>query len=149
VLNVQLPEIGAQRVVAPVARRPGPRIFWMLFAIEAALIAGVFALVVLFLLPSRAPLAHNADYTLVREAIWARLNGSVPDPLIEVAPGLTARSSNLRGFNLNGRTYYYYIEGRRGFDPLSRGVVDASAIEIVLRDDDGPQPLVVYRLHHP
>jgi hypothetical protein len=147
VINVQLPGIAAQRV-APVTRRPGPRIFWLLFAVEGALIAGVFVLV-LFLLPSRAPVTRSTDYTLVRDAIWARLNGSASDPLLEVAPGLTARSSNLRGFALNGRTYYYYIEGRRGFDPLSRGVVDASAIEIVLRDDDGPQPLVIYRLQQP
>lgn len=145
-INVRLPEMTTQPVVAPLVRRPGPCIFWLLFAVEGALIGGVLMLVLLFFLPSHIPVVSNNDYTIVRDAIWARLNGSVPDSLIEVAPGLTARASNLRGFALNGQTYYYYIEGRRGFDPLSRGAVDRSAIEIVLRDDDGPQPLVIYRL---
>src|SRR5262245_43915743 len=105
VINVQLPEMTTQPVVAPLVRRPGPRIFWLLFAIEGALIGGVLMLVLLFFLPSHTPVVSNNDYTIVRDAIWARLNGSVPDSLIEVAPGLTARASNLRGFALNGQTY--------------------------------------------
>jgi hypothetical protein len=59
---------------------------------------------------------------------------------------VSARASSVRGFTLNGRTYFYYTEGQRGFDPLSRGAVDRSEIEIVLRDDGGPMPLVIYRL---
>ena len=98
------------------------------------------------LMTAWAPLARSADYARVREAIWSRMNSVVEDPLIEAAPGVTVRESNLRGFTLNGQTYYYYIEGRRGFDPLSRGAVDREQIEVLLRDDNGPKTLVIYRL---
>jgi hypothetical protein len=120
--------------------------FWMLFAIEGAILTVVLLFSLYLFLPTHVPAVDTVDYARVREAIWSRLNGDVSDPLIEVAPGVTARSSNLRGFALNGRTYYYYIEGRRGFDPLSRGTVDISAVEIVLQDTGGPQSLVIYRL---
>jgi hypothetical protein len=99
-------------------------------------------------LPTHVPLARSGDYTLVRDAIWSRLNGATGDPLIEISPGVTARASSVRGFSLNGETYYYYLEGRRGFDPLSRGAVGKDAVEIVLRDDGGPKVLVIYRLLH-
>ncbi len=92
------------------------------------------------------PLARSGDYAAVREAIWARLNGAIDDPLVEITAGVSARESNVRGFTLHGQTYYYYIEGQRGFDPLSRGAVDYQGVAIVARDEDGPKPLVIYRL---
>src|SRR5687768_10587308 len=92
------------------ARRGGLN-FWLLFALEAAFIAGVLILVLAIVLPTRAPLARSADYATVRDAIWARVNGTINDPLIELAPGVSVRSSSVRGFALNGRTYYYYLEG--------------------------------------
>ncbi len=56
--------------------------------------------------------------------------------------------ANPGGLRLNGIVYYYYIEGERNFDPLSRGMVDHADIDIVLRDMSGPRPLVIYRLRH-
>jgi hypothetical protein len=145
VINAQLQGVANPSRALPRIRRVGPSAFWLLFAIEGLFVALVLILVLQFALPARAPLSRGADYSAVREAIWSRLNGA-PDPLIEIAPGITARESNLRGFSLRGQTYYYYIEGRRGYDPFSRGVVGPDAIEVVLRDDGGPQTLVIYRL---
>ena len=134
-----------ERAAAPV-RRIGARGFVMVFALEAALIAVLFGVVLYALTPQRVPLVRSGDYTAVREAVLARLNGSVADPLVELSPGVSARESNVRGFALNGQTYYYYLEGRRGFDPLSRGAVDAGRIEVVARDEASPQPIVIYRM---
>ena len=84
--------------------------------------AGVLALVLTLVLPSRAPLARSADFEAVRDAVWGRVNGTISDPLTDIAPGISVRASSVRGFVLNGQVYYYYFEGQRGFDPLSRGV---------------------------
>ncbi|NJO82962.1 MAG: hypothetical protein HC828_09150 [Blastochloris sp.] len=82
----------------------------------------------------------------MRQAIFERLDGSINDPLTDVAPGVTARSSNVRGLQLNGVTYYYYLEGAQNFDPLSRSVVAPHHVDIVLRDLDSPVPLVIYTI---
>jgi hypothetical protein len=145
VIDVQLTGVAGSHRTHPQVWRATPRLFWTLFALVGLLIAGVLVVIISFL-PARAPLANTGDYTIVREAVWARLNGTVEDALIEVAPGTTARSSNLRGFALKGSTYYYYLEGRPSFDPLNRGLVGRDEIEVVLRDDGGPAPLVIYRL---
>ena len=145
-INAQLHGLIGRTRTTPRTRRIGSGTFWSLFAIEAALITAVLLVMLFLLLPGRAPLARSADYSAVREAIWSRLNGATADRLIEVSPGVTVRESSVRGFSLGGQTYYYYLEGRRGFDPLSRGAVGNDAIEIVLRDDAGPKPLVIYRL---
>jgi hypothetical protein len=47
-----------------------------------------------------------------------------------------------------GRVYYYYFEGQRSFDPLSRGAVAQRDVDVLLRDDDGPKPLVIYEIIH-
>lgn len=101
---------------------------------------------VLQMFPSRTPLADETQVARVHSAVLARLNGSTVDPLIEVTPGVIGRSSSVRGFSLDGQTYYYYFEGRSGFDPLSRGVVSHGDVELVLRDDRGPDALVIYRM---
>ena len=72
--------------------------------------------------------------------------GRVNDPLTDIAPGISVRASSVRGFALNGRVYYYYFEGQRGFDPLSRGAVAQRDVEVLLRDADGPKPLVIYEI---
>ena len=145
-INVQAPRIVApERVDAPI-KRIGPRTFLLVCALEGVLIAAVFLFALSALVPQQVPLARSGDYAFVREAILARLNGAIDDPLIEITAGVSARESNLRGFTLHGQTYYYYIEGQRGFDPLSRGAVDFQGVEIVARDEDGPKPLVIYRL---
>jgi hypothetical protein len=118
----------------------------MLFALEACLVAGVLALVLAVLLPSRLPLARSADVATIRDAVWARVNGTIDDPLTDIAPGISVRASSVRGFELNGQVYYYYFEGQRGFDPLSRGAVSERNIGVLMRDSDGPKPLVIYEI---
>jgi hypothetical protein len=120
--------------------------FWALFVVEALVIAAICAVVIQMMQPSMVPLANSADYTLVRDAVRSRLNGTTPDPRIEIAPGVTARSSNLRGFTLNGYTYYYQFAGEQGFDPLSRGVVSSNDVETVLTDTSAPAKLTIYRV---
>jgi hypothetical protein len=127
-------------------RRIGPRTFAALIGVELLLLVGVLIWALAVLLPAPTPLASTYSLTPVREAIHARVGGAVDDPLIEVRPGLSARASNLRGFQLSGETYYYYIEGTSNFDPLSRGAVARSAIEVLVRDSSGPQTVVIYRL---
>jgi hypothetical protein len=145
-INVQAPRIVVSERVAPPIKRIGPRTFLIICALEGLLITAVFLVAMYALAPQHVPLVRSSDYATVREAIWARLNGTIDDPLVEITAGVSARESNVRGFALHGETYYYYIEGQRGFDPLSRGVVSFQGIEIVARDEDGPKPLVIYRL---
>jgi hypothetical protein len=145
-INVQAPRIVVPERVAPPIKRIGPRTFLIICALEGLLIAAIFLIAMYTLVPQHVPLVRSSDYTTVREAIWARLNGTIDDPLVEITAGVSARESNVRGFALHGETYYYYIEGQRGFDPLSRGVVSFQGVEIVARDEDGPKPLVIYRL---
>lgn len=146
-INVQTPGLVVPERVAPPIKRIGPRSFLLLCVVEGLLVAAVFLFVLFALAPQQpVPLARSGDYATVREAIWARLNGTIDDPLVEITAGVSARESNVRGFTLHGQTYYYYIEGQRGFDPLSRGAVGSDRAEIVARDEDGPRPLVIYRL---
>jgi hypothetical protein len=148
VINVRISGFATPQVVASRAPQRSPLRFWMLFALEASFIAGVLALVLALVLPSRAPLARSADFATVRDAVWSRVNGTVNDPLTDIAPGISVRASSVRGFALNGRVYYYYFEGQRGFDPLSRGAVAQRDVEVLLRDADGPKPLVIYEIIH-
>ena len=136
----------ADRKPATEVRRIGPRAFWMLFAFIGLCIAGMLILVLPLALPLRAPLAQARDYATIRAAIQARLNGSIDDPLIGVAPGVTARLSNVGGFTLNGYTYYYYREGQPGFDPLSRGAITPDQVELVAHDEIDHAPVVIYRV---
>lgn len=140
---------GAERAlnegVVPV-RRIGPRAFAALVGLELLLLLGVLVWALFYLLPPATPLAAPASLAPVEDAIRARIGGEVNDPLVIVAPGQSARTSNLRGFSLSGQTYYYYVEGAANYDPLSRGAVSRTEVEILLRDDTGPQTFVVYRI---
>ena len=127
-------------------RRLSQRSFWLLFVLEGLLIAGILLLVLYLLVPAQAPLAQTGDYATVRAAIEARLNGVVDDPLVELAPGVTARTSAVGGFTLNGYTYYYYREGQRGFDPLSRNAIARDQVELVSREQIGRGFIVIYRV---
>lgn len=141
--------IAAKRAMpAPViaVRRLGPHAFGLILGLELLLLVGVLAWALAAIVPDATPLASSRDLTPVQEAIRARVGGAVADPLIEVRPGLSARASNLRGFRLDGATYYYYIEGATNFDPYSRGAVSGQAIEVLLRDSSGPSTVVIYRL---
>jgi hypothetical protein len=148
VINVHISGVAAPRVVASRPSQCGTLNFWVLFALEASFIAGVLALVLALVLPARLPLVRSADVSAIRDAVWARANGTINDPLTDIAPGISVRASSVRGFELNGRVYYYYFEGQRGFDPLSRGAVAERDIDILLRDADGPKPLVIYEIIH-
>jgi hypothetical protein len=138
-------ERALQREGVPV-RRLGSRLFAAMIGLELLLLIGVLFWALSALTPAQTPLAARQDLAPVREAITAHLSGAVADPLVAVAPGVNARASSLRGFSLNGTTYYYFVEGASNFDPYSRGVVGAEQIEVLLRDQSGPAPLVIYRV---
>lgn len=138
-------ERALQRENAPV-RRLGSRLFATMLGLELLLLLAVLVWALSALTTAQTPLAASQDLAPVREAITARLTGAVADPLVEVAPGVSARASSLRGFNLGGTTYYYFVEGTRNFDPYSRGAVGTDQIEVLLRDLSGPTPLVIYRV---
>jgi hypothetical protein len=144
-INAHISGVVTAERAAPAVRRPTARTFWMLFALEATLVAAVLALV-LSALPQRTPLTNSADTELLRGAVWSRLDGALDDPVVEVAPGVTVRSSAVRGFELSGVTYHYYFEDRSGFDPLSRGVVSPAEVEVLVRESDGERTLVIYRI---
>jgi hypothetical protein len=137
---------GVLRERALPVRRVGPRSFVLLVGLELALLVGVLAWALFALLPSATPLAATTDITPVQQAVRARIGGAIQDPLITLSPERSARASNLRGFEHGGATYYYYVEGSENFDPLSRGAVTRDEIEILLRDSDGPQTFVIYRI---
>ncbi len=126
--------------------RIGPRAFAVLLGLDLLLVVGVLIGSLAWPFPPATPLAAPHALAPIQEAIRARLGGEVDDPLIEVAPGLSAHASNLRGFSLNDTIYYYYIEGAANYDPYSRGAVNAQAIEVLLRDHSGPTTIVIYRL---
>jgi hypothetical protein len=147
VINVHFSGIASPRTLVAPKLRNGAISFWMLFTIEALFVAGALALVLALVLPTRAPLTRSDDFATIRDAVWARVNGIIADPLIDIAPGISIRSSSVRGFALNGHIYYYFFEGQRGFDPLSRGAVAQRDIEVLLRDADGPKTLVIYEIN--
>lgn len=138
------PKAQTQTLTAPVVV-PGARFFWALFAAIGVAVALAVALV-LAALPTQTPLVRGGDVQLVRDAVWARINGEVADPLVVLAPGITVRQSNVRGFAIGGQTYYYFFAGQPGYDPLSQGAVSAEQIEIVARDSAGPATLTIYRI---
>jgi hypothetical protein len=147
VINVHISGIGSPRALAAPRRQSGASGFWILFTLEALFVAGALALVLTLVLPTRAPLTRSDDFATIRDAVWARVNGTIADPMTDIGPGISIRSSSVRGFTLNGHTYYYFFEGQRGFDPLSRGAVAQRDVEVVLRDADGPKPLVIYEIN--
>jgi len=144
-INTQVSKRADSKPTARIWRigQPG---FWLLFVLEGLLIAGMLVFALYLLVPARAPLAQTADYATVRAAIQARLSGAVDDPPVEVAPGISARTSNVGGFTLNGYTYYYYREGQPGFDPLSRGAITRDQVELVSREQIGREAIVIYRM---
>ena len=127
-------------------RRFGSRSFVALLGVQLVLFVSVLAWALFALLPAATPLAATADLVPVQEAIRARIIGAAADPLVMVNAATSARASNLRGFSLNGATYYYYVEGAANYDPFSRGAVARPAIEVLLRDSSGPHSFVVYRI---
>jgi hypothetical protein len=125
-------------------RRIGAGTFWSLIGLELLVIFGALIWVFGWFPPMQTPYASTRDIATVQEAIYARLSGTTIDPLVQVQPGVSARASNLRGFALSGETYYYYVVGANNFDPYSLGRVNEAQIEVLLQDESGSQPLVIY-----
>ena len=109
-IDIRISGFATPQAVASRAPQRGTFGFWMLFAFEASFIAGVLALVLVLVVPSRAPLARSTDVATIRDAVWARVNGTIIDPLTDIAPGVSVRASSVRGFTLHGQVYYYYFE---------------------------------------
>lgn len=141
---------GETHLAAPariqVARRIGVRTFYTLLVLQLLIIAGAGLWLLANHRSSVTAFTATGDLAIVRESIWARLQGFADDPLIAGSSGSAVRESNLRGFRLNGTIYYYYVEGGVNRDPLSRGSVTPDQVEILLRDADGPYPIVIYTL---
>jgi hypothetical protein len=125
--------------------RLGSRGFALFLLLELLLLLAVLAWATDWV-NQTTPYARSGEVDRVRHAVIARLAGIVEDPLIEVIPGVSARSSNLRGFRREGVNYYYFVEGERNYDPLSRGMVHEQDVEVLLRDNEGPRTFVIYRL---
>lgn len=123
-----------------------PRIFWMMLALESALLVAVLTWILGYSAPTSTSLVASDDLSLVRDVVWAHLTGVINDPLVEVQPGISVRESNVRGFSLNDTVYYYYVVGNQNFDPLSRGMFSLDQVEVVLRDEAGPLPVVIYTI---
>lgn len=148
-INAQLQGIAQPQARSTPVARLSARLFWWMFACLGLISGAALLFIITAATPSRTPLTRSADVLAVREQVWSNLNGMANDPLIELTPGVTARQSNIRGFALHGQVYYYYVEGRRNFDPLSRGKLGPDQVELLLRDAGGPQTLVIYRQLQP
>jgi hypothetical protein len=137
-----------QQVAVPrVTIRLGQRVFWALLLVELALVLAAFAWAVSRIAPAgRVPLADGGDRQQVVAAVYSRVNHQVPDRMISVGPGTLVRESSVRGFLLDGTTYYYQISGERGFDPLSRGFVVESQVEVVYKEITAGRTLLVYTI---
>lgn len=96
--------------------------------------------------PAATPVAAAADMMAVRTAVLDRLDGVAADPMVEAGAGALAPASSVRGLSVGGTSYYYYVEGQRGYDPLSRGEVAPSQVREVLRDARGASTLVIYTI---
>jgi hypothetical protein len=120
-------------------------LFWIMMGLELCLLLSVLVWL-LSSIPLRTPLATTPDVTELAREIQGRINGTILDPMIEIKPGITVHSSNIRGFRFQGHIYYYYVEGAVNYDPLSRGLLRLDQVEIVLRDESGVRPIVIYRV---
>lgn len=137
---------GVLRIPVRAVRSIGALSFIVLLGGELVLLLSVLSWALMAVLPSSTPFASRHDITPIADAVRSRLGGAQNDPLIEVVPGLSVRESNLRGFHLDGAVYYYFVEGQRNYDPLSRGRLTDAQVEIMLRDESGPSPVVIYRV---
>jgi hypothetical protein len=137
---------GALGVQAHPIRRIGSRTLAVLIGFELLLLFGALLWALFWLTPAAMPFAPRHDLAPVLEAIQGSLSGAIDDPLIAVNAGASAYASNLRGLSMDGAVYYYYVEGSRNYDPLSRGAVLRDNVEVLLRDDNGPASIVVYRM---
>jgi hypothetical protein len=125
------------------------RAFWALLIAELALVLGVLWWVVSSLPSAQAPLAAVDERQQVLSAVYERVGGLVPDRLVAVAPGVLARESNVRGFVLNNRVYYYQTLNEPSFDPLSLGAIELGQVEVVYDVAQSPRPLRVYTILAP
>ena len=127
-------------------KRISVRFFWILFGIELCVVLGIlFMLLQSGFLTTPSSMTHET--MAVQEAAWSKVNGATHDPVLTVAPGTDVRSSHIHGFDVNGTTYFYYVEGSPRFDPLSRPDIYADDVKVVLYEQRGADTLVVYTLN--
>ncbi|NOK59049.1 MAG: hypothetical protein GFH27_549349n44 [Chloroflexi bacterium AL-W] len=120
------------------------RFFGILFGIELCIVLGVLFMVLQSgFLTTPTP----TENTQIQEAAWSRVYGDTTDPLLTVAPGMEVRASHIHGFDVNGTTYFYYLEGTPRFDPLSRPDIHADDVVVMLYEQRDTDTLVVYKLN--
>jgi hypothetical protein len=66
------------------------------------------------------------------------------DTLVQVRPGVFAKSSNVHGVTLNGTTYYYDIASHQSFGPLRSGALSESQVNIIGREAQPNFLVLVY-----
>lgn len=69
------------------------------------------------------------------------------DPLMEVEPGVWVKTSNVKGINIDGETYYYSLAPHMSYDPVSRGEMSEEDVNVVYWDDDPEVSLLIYKLN--
>lgn len=68
------------------------------------------------------------------------------DPLVEIEPGVWVKTSNISGVQVDGTTYYYNLSPHMSFDPVSRGLLKPSMIDVVYKDKDPDVSYIIYKL---
>ena len=72
--------------------------------------------------------------------------GSPADSAIDLPSGARVKSSNYRGVRVGATTYYYNLAPHPSYDPLGRGEVTASHIQVVAVVGDPPARVMVYTI---
>lgn len=68
------------------------------------------------------------------------------DPLVEVEADVWVKTSNVKGIDIEGETYYYSLAPHMSYDPVSRGEMSVEDVDIVYWDDDPEVPLLIYKI---
>ena len=92
--------------------------------------------------PSVAPASLSSDQL---EHVLSYARAMQPDDtLVQVRPGVFAKSSNVNGVPLNGTTYYYDIASHQSFGPLRSGALTESQVDVVGREANPNFLILVY-----
>lgn len=125
-------------------------------ALAALLMVGVVAvlataaLLLTTLMPTAGAQQAQARpelYPQAVEAIRQHMTDERPDPMVEVAPHILARQSNVGGVMVEGVTFYYAMLGHQSFDPLSMGRVAEEQVTVVHQSDSPAFPFIIYYIN--
>ncbi len=95
------------------------------------------------------PALHSAPADPAATVLSYASQGRAGDELVEVRPGVWAKSSNIYGLSIDGATYYYQVSPHASFDPLSQGRVGAGEVRVVQIFEESGFDVVVYVIAGP